>query len=1138
MPTITRTATKDAYSYAGGVYDATATILYFGNASSQDAYSAIEFPDIQVSQGAVVNAATFTLEMTAATTFDSNYDLRLFAAINPTFPLDAPAMRTTACTTAIGTHVVPANAPNGLRTYNIAPALQEQVNKPGWVKGGSIVVIIRKAPDLVGGKTTHKSIEGGGAATLSVTTPQGVDAAATFRQPAPRLIAQAEVGNLTTAAATFRQSAPRFYAEAEVGTPAPRSATATFRQPAPRLQLTATIASSSANTPFSFEMSDADTHAFVTESGEVLRFSAGFDTTLGGVRTGIAGESDLPGAWFAEAGLRSRLPETKPITALLIDRDDPRRDGDRMKRLLPDVRELWLPDGDVIGLEYVAFVGRPYDDKLELTLFPTGPDPQHPFLDLGTLNLALPTESSTPERPIYGFDPAGSIRAPLLAKDVSKGTLKVDAYITADGTWGLVSVGPPVDAYGQTSGAAIYARLGEGIDYIYGRVGDVQMAVKLPRLSVQKFSALLAWRGAYARLNVTSDNGSSIVSAPLPAPLQALTEPLLTAGVRSDGLAVAGFIGEPVFAPRYFDETEAETLTRRGYADLNEPDLSWAVMPPDFSLALSRTDTKSLDLAPGESLTVDFNVRRVGGYAGNLTMTVTMGEGLTATAALISQTGNLDLWRVTVTAPTGTVEAAYTMLVEIKAAGADTPGSVLADVRDTFSAVVEVAAGPAIMPNPTLVIYANDPVNKNPTTILTDSSGNNNALLWEGLARPDIRFKGILSTGVYGSQVRSLALNNPAQAQRMNGNAIICMIWGEVSKTANDGVMLQVDASGGEDGVHLLKVQGGFKLRTVIGTTTVTSPDTLTWTGDHPRLILDIGTTEIVLYDHTDGRSIKLNRPAWPDATVRIIVGGLRDTNGVAYELARAHLHTLTMHPYSFSALQRRRNMGALTPYDPGNDVVEHPDRAVGIFLWDDGARKYVNDAAPALAITAQVIGNVLEIPGGVYPQGGGACVRINTGVSNTEPTTVFTKIQGISAAETVEYNAQVALADSVRAQASGELGRHADGRPFLLIRNNDFFTNSIYVGAKPVPAETVHRLIWKPTEKRIEGLSYYDPAGARARVSDNTYPGNLVVGIGAIPRANGVYAESTKTKNLALIICRGLVGADQEADVKTLLGA
>ena len=1141
MPTITRTATKDAYSYAGGVYDATATILYFGNAgsgtSAQDAHTAIEFTDVQVAQGAIVDAATFQLELTFSQTIDCNYDLRLLSAINPAFPLDAAAMRTTACTTAIGTHVIPANAPNGLRTYNIAPALQEQVNKPGWVKGGSIVVIIRKAPALVGAKTTHKSIEGGGAATLSVTsTPQNVDAAATFRQPVPRLIAQAEVGSLATGTATFRQSAPRFYAEAEVGTPAPRTAASTFRQSAPRLQLTATIGSATANASFSFEMPDADTHAFVAESGEVLRFSAGFDTTLGGVRTGIAGESDLPGAWFAESGLRSRLPETKAITALLIDRADPRRDGDRMKRLLPDVRELWLPDGDVIGLEYVAFTARPHDDKLELILFPTGPEPQQPFLDLGTLNLALPTESSTPERPLFGFDPAGSITAPLLAKDVSKGTLKVDAYVTADGTWGLASAGPPIDAYGQTSGAAIYARLGEGIDYVYGRVGDVQMAIKLPRLSAQKFSAVLAWRGAYARLNVTSDNGSSMVSTPLPEPLPAPIEPLLTAGVRSDGLAVAGYIGEPVFAPRYFDETEAETLTRRGYADLTEPGLSWAIMPPELSLTLSRADTKSLDLAPGESLTIDFNVRRVGGYTGNLTMTVAMGEGLTATAALVSQSGDVDLWRVTVTAPAGTLEAAYTLFVEVAAAGADTPGSVLGEVRDAYSTIVEVAAGPAIMPSPTVVLYANDPVNKNPTEILKDTSSNNNSFLWEGLARPDIRGLGILATGVYGSQVRSLPLNNAVQAQQMIGNATICMIWGEIDKTANDGALLQYDAAGGENGVHLLKVQGGFKIRTVIGTTTVTSPDTLIWNGDHPQLILDIGTSEIVLYDQKTGQSIKLNRPAWPDATVRLIIGGLRDTNGNPYNLARAHLHALTMHPYSLSALQRRRNMGALTPYDPGDDVNEYPDSAVGIFTWDDG-RKYINDAAPALAITAQVIGSVLEIPGGVYPQGGGACVRIDTGLANTGPTTVFTKIKGISAAENVEYNAQVSLADSVRAQASGELARHADGRPFLMIRNNDFFSNHIYIGSKPVPAETVHRLIWKPNEKRIEGLSYYDPAGARARVSNNTYPGLLNIGIGAIPRANGVYAEQTKTKNLALIICRGLVSADQEAATRTLLG-
>lgn len=168
MPILTSIATKDAYSYAGGAYQASENILQFGNAAGQDAHTAIEFPDIQVSQGGVVNAATFTLEMTVAASVNSNYDQRLLSAINPTFPLDAAAMRTTAATTAIGTHVILTTASNGVRTYNIAPALQEQVNKPGWVKGGSIVVIIRKAPALTGGRTTHKSIEGGFAPTLTV----------------------------------------------------------------------------------------------------------------------------------------------------------------------------------------------------------------------------------------------------------------------------------------------------------------------------------------------------------------------------------------------------------------------------------------------------------------------------------------------------------------------------------------------------------------------------------------------------------------------------------------------------------------------------------------------------------------------------------------------------------------------------------------------------------------------------------------------------------------------------------------------------------------------------------------------------------------------------------------------------------
>lgn len=902
------------------------------------------------------------------------------------------------------------------------------------------------------------------------------------------------------------------------------------------------------NTLFAVELPDPMTHAFVTEAGEVLPFTASFDETLGGVRTGMLGQSDLPGSWFPEAGLRSRIPGTKTITAYIVQRANAQRDADRLVRLLPEVRELWLPSGDVLGLEYADLEARPRTDRLELVLFPTGPHPQQPFLDLGTLNLALPTESSTDERPLYGFDPAGSIRAPLRAKRVTKGSLEVSAYLTGQGVQPLASVGTPVAPDG--GGVAAAVSLSVQGDKVVGLVGGVRVeaslepvkntdalfvALGVPTTISRYLSAALTWRGTSARLTVQSSLGVGRARATLPTPLPNLGEQVLTAGVRSDGLAVSGYLSEPVFTHRYLDGHEAEARVSQGYADVTEPDLSWAIMPPEMSLEVTRLDATPLELAPGSSLTFDLNVQRVGGHTGALNATATITTGLSVAVVRVSGTADTDLYRVTVTAPADAVEAAYTLSVEIAAAGADTPGSVLADVRDSYSSVVEVAAGPAIMPNATAVRLAYDPIQRRAAEMLRDSSGNGNTFSWAGYARPDRSYMGILATGRYGAGVVSDGLANAAQAHRMVGNQTFCQIWGEVAKTPVDGVMFQAAAVGSEDGVHLVRAEGGFKLRTVQGATTVLSPDTLVYSGGHSHLLLNIGTTEIALRDRITGQSIRLNRPAWADAAVRTTVGALRNAVGTLSSVTRAHLLADTMHPYSLSPLQERRNMDALLPYVPAEDGLEWPDSAAVIATWDDELSKYKNEAAPALGIQITPVGTVSSIPGGVYPSGGGY-VKISTAIPSSGPVTAITSIQDFAGSFVTDYFTHLGFNDSVVSTGTAMLARNG-ASPFALITQSDSSNVYATIGYKPGVGNSLYLARFSGVSKSLEVTSL-DSGLKKVVKSTNSYTGTVNVTLGALLRANGSVDRRTATKNMGLIICRGDPTADEIADTQELLAA
>jgi hypothetical protein len=478
----------------------------------------------------------------------------------------------------------------------------------------------------------------------------------------------------------------------------------------------------------------------------------------------------------------------------------------------------------------------------------------------------------------------------------------------------------------------------------------------------------------------------------------------------------------------------------------------------------------------------------------------------------------------------------------VKAQGADNEGSFLVDVRDDFNAIVEVAASPAIMPNVTAVRRAFDPINQRATEILRDYSANGNPFSWAGLARPDRRYMGILATGKFGAAVFSGALANSVQAQRMGAEQTFCMVWGEVAKTPVDGVMYQVAAEGSENGVHVLRAQGGFRLRTVNGATTVTSPDTLPYSSGNARLILLITATDVYLIDRDTGKSIRLSRPAWADAAVRTTVGALRTAAGAFTSVTRAHLLADTMHPYALSPIQQRRNIDALTPYVPTGDVIEFPDTAVVIGLFDDNtanrpSAKYQNYAAPALGVQITPVGTVDSITGGVYPRGGGSIVEVATGLPMTSVYTVYTAINNFKGSHTVPYEAQLGFADTVNSSATAQLARHDDGKPFAMISNTDSNHTYGHVAWTPVAGDSLFKACFNPPGDTLEVTALANGA-TRSVKGNNTYSGNLVVSLGGVRRANGSVARQTPTRNICLVICRGDTTAEETANFPRLLAA
>ncbi len=1143
----------DVTANAEGVFSSSSAFLYVGTISgSTDSYFYIRFLGLAIPRGNKIDSAVLRVKSNGTGTSALAIESRLDTDLTPVVPTTS-GFRTRTYTTARGAMTVPSTVvQNDFYDINFAPALQEMVNKAGWANTGQNIGIVVKLQDPANTlpRRLFASLEASSTSIPKIIVAHSaplttVTAEATLKMPTPGLSAQGEIGSGEVAGqATLKMPTPALTAEAVIGTPPPVIAQATLGMPTPGLRAHGGPADLTQHTLFPVEPLVTDNHFLLTKAVRLLGFASEFDDSLGSPRSEALGLAD--DAWFAASNLGSREPGPLAFTAIFADHPRPRLARDRFVSVLKDASELMLPDGRIFGLDKADYVSKPNASSVAVTVVTTGAYPRHPLLS-GTVSAAFPTVESTEEVPIYAVDAAGGIVAPLSQKRADRGQLLFALKANERGVLSLVSLGTPVAADGSSVLDSITVSY-QGKTLVISLWG-VETRIRESELAT--FGAvlvcLLRWTEHRAYLTVAAANRLETRTLPTGKPVD-LSEQILTAGVRSDGVGSGAFmvlgshsLGTAFFSPRVQTAPQAEDAAGELYREVTGEGVTWEVPVPDAAVELLRADNKALELAPGETITTDLAVKRTN-YSGPLDFSTSSSAGLNVTSAFLSTLGDTDTYRLTVTAPGTTPEGTQTLQAKVKAQGADNEGSLLKEVRDDLSAIVEVAASPAIMPNATAVRRAFDPINQRATEMLRDYSANSNVFSWAGYARPDRRYMGLLATGKFGAAIFSDGLANAAQAQRMAAEQTYCMVWGEVAKTPVDGVLYQIAAVGSENGVHVIRTQGGFKLRTVNGATTVTSLDTLAYGGGNARHILLIGLIEVFLIDRDTGKSIRLSRPAWADAAVRTTVGALRSAAGAFTSVTRAHLLADTMHPYALSPIQQRRNIDALTPYVPTGDALEWPDNAFGLFFWDDDTaqvtgQKYKNHAAPALGITAAPVGTVDVITGGVYPKGGGSIVEIITGIPNTGVVTAFTAINAFKGSHTVAYEAQLGFADTVTASATAQLARHDNGQPFAMISNTDFNHAYLAVAYTPPAGDSLYKVRFNPPAKTLEVTAMANGA-AKTVKSNNSYPGNLVVTLGGVRRASGSVDRRTPTRNRGLVLCRGETTADDNAIVGELLAA
>ena len=655
MPTVSPAAVFDSHATDNGGFDANNAVLWVGsNSAITNAQAAILFENVQLDKGRTLDSALLTL--TRKTTLGSTQtlimDIGAHKAANSSAPSGNADQLGRTMTTARVSVTFPNNTAVGSSTYDIKNVLQEIVNQSGWVKGNNVLIILRSTGGTGGGAGTN------GGRRLDFGSLQS-DAPATLgvAYQLPSVTAQMTLSE--NALDTLQMTASP---EAAEPPPPVVAAMSLGEVVGDSMFMYAGRGDLTRHTLQRVERVPAYSHAFITASGEMLYFAARFPRALGEVRSETLGSED--DAWYPASGLTTRVPSALTFRAYLPDVDDPEAAGDRFKRLLADVRQLVMPNGFVWGLHYAQYGPNSSDTVIDVIAQTTGAEPRHPLLS-GTIAAAFPTEASTPELPVYAIDPAGGITAPVAADGWDTGAVAFAVRLGERTRQSLWALGTAIDAQGDAPDGSLSLSWSRDTLHTHLR-GE---AFRLREQFLGPFGSLLVlvlrWTRYSATLTTRSDFGNRTWELPI-GEAKPLSEGVVSAGVRSDGVGSGSFIafGRPFLSVRPGAVPEMEGVAERLYRALTKPGLSWEVMPPDVSIALSRADDKALELAPGESVTFDLAVARSGGYTGPLEFAVTA-DTLTATYTV----PEADLYRVTLTAPVGTPETAYTLRRHRQGAG-------------------------------------------------------------------------------------------------------------------------------------------------------------------------------------------------------------------------------------------------------------------------------------------------------------------------------------------------------------------------------------------------------------------------------------------------------------------------------------
>lgn len=461
-PTVTQILTvsgNDYHSNAEGTFTSTFGQVTTGTpaADNTDLQGAFRWAGLSIPRNAVINAATMDVYFNEAPSSNMTMEIFLEAALNLAASTDAAEMRARALTTANISWSLTTAMNGQQKTPDFRAVLQEQINK------GDMTAFIVRTRNANRTNTTGPqhvrivSSDNASAATigpkLSVTYSDPQTGQATLVMPTPGLIAEAEVGSgAVTGEATLAMPTPGLSAEGFIGTPDPVIGQAELEMPTPGLLALGGEMDPKINTLFAVERYRRESHHLVTEAGDVLAFNANFDATLGGIREGMLGTDD--NAWFSESALRNRVPGALQFRADLNESLQPKLHADRLKRSLPDVRELHLPDGHIIDLEDGDYKARPTSATLDVLVRPRGTHLRHPLLS-GTVQAAFETEDSTPEVPIYAIDAAGGITAPLTMKRVPRGALAFGVRLAERGVNALASIGTPINPDGTADPTSV-----------------------------------------------------------------------------------------------------------------------------------------------------------------------------------------------------------------------------------------------------------------------------------------------------------------------------------------------------------------------------------------------------------------------------------------------------------------------------------------------------------------------------------------------------------------------------------------------------------------------------------------------------------------------------------------------------------